>query len=160
VRSVVRLYPGPPIWVSFRKPGRLVGRGRVRGAVAQLGERLICIQEVAGSIPTSSTSFTKSAPRALAAGQSAIYVRVRSVPGGFRLYPGPPVRFVIWLGFVKFLKPEDGSRRLLDCRRSLVPFGSFRMANGFVSQKRSNRWDAAAFYQASRRFQQGSLTIE
>jgi hypothetical protein len=25
------------------------------GAVAQLGERLICIQEVAGSIPTSST---------------------------------------------------------------------------------------------------------
>jgi hypothetical protein len=27
------------------------------GAVAQLGERLICIQEVAGSIPTSSTRF-------------------------------------------------------------------------------------------------------
>jgi hypothetical protein len=27
------------------------------GAVAQLGERLICIQEVAGSIPTSSTSY-------------------------------------------------------------------------------------------------------
>jgi hypothetical protein len=28
------------------------------GAVAQLGERLICIQEVAGSIPTSSTSVS------------------------------------------------------------------------------------------------------
>ncbi len=28
------------------------------GAVAQLGERLICIQEVAGSIPTSSTSLS------------------------------------------------------------------------------------------------------
>ena len=49
------------------------------GAVAQLGERLICIQEVAGSIPTSSTSsFGKTdwlrfvnAPRALATGQSA-----------------------------------------------------------------------------------------
>ena len=27
----------------------------IEGAVAQLGERLICIQEVAGSIPTSST---------------------------------------------------------------------------------------------------------
>jgi hypothetical protein len=27
------------------------------GAVAQLGERLICIQEVAGSIPVSSTKF-------------------------------------------------------------------------------------------------------
>jgi hypothetical protein len=30
------------------------------GAVAQLGERLICIQEVAGSIPTSSTRWYKS----------------------------------------------------------------------------------------------------
>jgi hypothetical protein len=30
-----------------------------QGAVAQLGERLICIQEVAGSIPTSSTSLAK-----------------------------------------------------------------------------------------------------
>jgi hypothetical protein len=29
------------------------------GAVAQLGERLICIQEVAGSIPTSSTRLGK-----------------------------------------------------------------------------------------------------
>jgi hypothetical protein len=31
------------------------------GAVAQLGERLICIQEVAGSIPTSSTSLLSAA---------------------------------------------------------------------------------------------------
>ncbi len=30
------------------------------GAVAQLGERLICIQEVAGSIPTSSTSLLQA----------------------------------------------------------------------------------------------------
>jgi hypothetical protein len=30
------------------------------GAVAQLGERLICIQEVAGSIPTSSTTLSCS----------------------------------------------------------------------------------------------------
>ncbi len=30
-----------------------------KGAVAQLGERLICIQEVAGSIPTSSTSVVE-----------------------------------------------------------------------------------------------------
>ena len=29
----------------------------ILGAVAQLGERLICIQEVAGSIPTSSTKW-------------------------------------------------------------------------------------------------------
>jgi hypothetical protein len=34
------------------------------GAVAQLGERLICIQEVAGSIPTSSTNnWSALAPR-------------------------------------------------------------------------------------------------
>ena len=33
-----------------------VVRASSNGAVAQLGERLICIQEVAGSIPTSSTS--------------------------------------------------------------------------------------------------------
>jgi len=39
----------------FGKPG--VKPGLTSGAVAQLGERLICIQEVAGSIPTSSTSF-------------------------------------------------------------------------------------------------------
>ena len=32
------------------------------GAVAQLGERLICIQEVAGSIPTSSTSLKQTGP--------------------------------------------------------------------------------------------------
>ena len=31
-----------------------------QGAVAQLGERLICIQEVAGSIPTSSTKWACS----------------------------------------------------------------------------------------------------
>jgi hypothetical protein len=29
----------------------------IQGAVAQLGERLICIQEVVGSIPISSTSL-------------------------------------------------------------------------------------------------------
>ncbi len=40
-----------------------IGRSKLEGAVAQLGERLICIQEVAGSIPTSSTSF--AAPNVL-----------------------------------------------------------------------------------------------
>ena len=38
---------------------RLTEHSNHNGAVAQLGERLICIQEVAGSIPTSSTSFSK-----------------------------------------------------------------------------------------------------
>ena len=39
---------------------------KLRGAVAQLGERLICIQEVLGSIPISSTS--KRTKRACSSG--------------------------------------------------------------------------------------------
>jgi hypothetical protein len=35
--------------------------GQSSGAVAQLGERLICIQEVIGSIPFSSTSIKRTA---------------------------------------------------------------------------------------------------
>ena len=42
---MVRVHAGPLDLLSFN------------GAVAQLGEHLICIQEVAGSIPVSSTSF-------------------------------------------------------------------------------------------------------
>ena len=44
-RSVVRVHAGPLDLLPTI----------VYGAVAQLGERLICIQEVAGSIPVSST---------------------------------------------------------------------------------------------------------
>ncbi len=44
-RSVVRVHAGP-LDLSSQI---------IFGAVAQLGERLICIQEVAGSIPVSST---------------------------------------------------------------------------------------------------------
>ena len=41
------------------EPVRRLPTSEVLGAVAQLGERLICIQEVAGSIPTSSTRCVK-----------------------------------------------------------------------------------------------------
>ena len=41
VRSEVQVFLGPPI----------------KGGLAQLGERLICIQEVSGSIPLSSTKL-------------------------------------------------------------------------------------------------------
>ena len=34
------------------------GEHPAKGALAQLGERLICIQEVSGSIPLGSTSFS------------------------------------------------------------------------------------------------------
>src|SRR5579885_2078337 len=52
---------GPRIGRLKTKAEERAGRGSratdhgKEGAVAQLGERLICIQEVAGSIPTSST---------------------------------------------------------------------------------------------------------
>ena len=42
MRSVVRAHSGPPFPIS--------------GGLAQLGERLICIQEVSGSIPLFSTT--------------------------------------------------------------------------------------------------------
>ncbi len=41
----------------------IANRQGQEGAVAQLGERLICIQEVAGSIPTSSTSVQSCSGR-------------------------------------------------------------------------------------------------
>ena len=45
VRSEVQVLPGPPSFPT----------GRVSGAVAQLGERLLCKQDVVGSIPSGST---------------------------------------------------------------------------------------------------------
>ena len=43
----MQLLPDPPI----------SGDDEARGAIAQLGERLLCKQEVIGSIPIGSTSF-------------------------------------------------------------------------------------------------------
>ena len=44
---MVRIHPDPPTGLP--------------GAIAQLGERLLCKQEVTGSIPVGSTRFTQSA---------------------------------------------------------------------------------------------------
>jgi hypothetical protein len=49
VRSVVRVYPDPPL-------SALQEEQEVKGAIAQLGEHLLCKQGVVGSIPTGSTS--------------------------------------------------------------------------------------------------------
>ena len=46
VRSEVQVFPGPPYFFCLRV-----------GGVAQLGERLLCTQEVVGSIPSASTIF-------------------------------------------------------------------------------------------------------
>jgi hypothetical protein len=72
VRSEVQIFPGPPAFarVSEAKAGDCCARASVRqaslslrlesaaeqGAIAQLGERLLCKQEVVGSIPSGSTS--------------------------------------------------------------------------------------------------------
>jgi hypothetical protein len=55
VRSVVRIYPGPPT----------LPQAPTRGAVAQLGEHLLCKQGVNGSIPFSSTRFSFTVSRSL-----------------------------------------------------------------------------------------------
>jgi hypothetical protein len=53
---MVRIHPDPPeqgTGARQQGPGR---GGTQNGAVAQLGERLLCKQEAVGSIPSSSTS--------------------------------------------------------------------------------------------------------
>ncbi len=63
MRSVVQLHLGPRNLTNKllgAAQQKSVGPPRKkRGAVAQLGERLVCNQEVAGSIPTSSTSSSE-----------------------------------------------------------------------------------------------------
>ena len=51
---MVRIHPDPP--VSEAGTGNKLSAPR-RGAVAQLGERLLCKQEAVGSIPSGSTSI-------------------------------------------------------------------------------------------------------
>ena len=51
---MVRIHPDPPTKRASRRE-----RLRSGGAIAQLGERLLCKQEVIGSIPIGSTSFSK-----------------------------------------------------------------------------------------------------
>ena len=48
---MVRIHPDPP---GIRESAA-GGRGQCGGAVAQLGERLLCKQEAVGSIPSGST---------------------------------------------------------------------------------------------------------
>ena len=51
---MVRIHPDPP--TDRRRPGWGGAVDPRRGAIAQLGERLLCKQEVTGSIPVGSTS--------------------------------------------------------------------------------------------------------
>ena len=51
----MQLLPDPPISEESSIDPFLKDEGR--GAIAQLGERLVCNQKVTGSIPVGSTSF-------------------------------------------------------------------------------------------------------
>ena len=59
---MVQIHPDPPVSdnANKRKRNVLPGyvEGRYQGAIAQLGERLPCTQEVGGSIPPSSTIYS------------------------------------------------------------------------------------------------------
>ena len=59
--------------------------GREIGGVAQLGERLVCNQEVIGSIPFTSTSIEIT-------GQSLQSLAEGSCPGGGALEPSATIR--------------------------------------------------------------------
>ena len=50
MRSEVQILPDPPLVLERGEQGNSLD-----GAIAQLGERLLCKQEVVGSIPTGST---------------------------------------------------------------------------------------------------------
>ena len=53
---MVRIHPDPPTAFARRVGARGARAASDRGAVAQLGEHLLCKQGVVGSIPISSTS--------------------------------------------------------------------------------------------------------
>ncbi len=62
VRSEVQVFPGPPAFAALAAVAGLVGRLRFPfvfwyGAIAQLGERVLCKHEVVGSIPSGSTRW-------------------------------------------------------------------------------------------------------
>ena len=60
MRSEVQVFPGPPIpGIRCQVSGTVLDYLSLisDGAIAQLGERLLCKQEVVGSIPSGSTSL-------------------------------------------------------------------------------------------------------
>jgi hypothetical protein len=64
VGSVVQVHPDPP--TNWAAPDRITPPWDAiptAGAIAQLGERLLCKQEVTGSIPVGSTRLFASMKR-------------------------------------------------------------------------------------------------
>ena len=101
---MVRIHPDPPLRESARVQGRAARRkGGPDGAVAQLGERLLCKQEVVGSIPSSSTS-------------SGVRHQVSGIRDPQWMCAAPAVRKV---------KPRDQT----PAARPLLPSGVFGQSN-------------------------------
>ena len=74
MRSEVQILPGPPsraigrpVWVSRFAPAEedTAPTASSNGGIAQLGERLLCKQEVVGSIPSASTIIYRASPRGI-----------------------------------------------------------------------------------------------
>ena len=98
MRSVVRIYPDPPRSAAARSvPDQ-------DGAIAQLGERLLCKQEVGGSIPPGSTSIREQRSRG----------RVASTPLFSAGLPAEPL-FKKMGNVVKALHERECVRALLGC---------------------------------------------
>ena len=90
MRSVVRIYLGPP-FSSQKDEGRRQSPGALTstfcpltsdvrtGAVAQLGEHLLCKQRVVGSIPISSTNYRRESKIASINGECNSGLRSASI---------------------------------------------------------------------------------
>src|SRR5438045_7221765 len=65
---------------GFARSSRLEARSCSQGAVAQLGERLVCNQEATGSIPVSSTKIPRVEKRVMARTLVKLVEKVRGVP--------------------------------------------------------------------------------
>ena len=57
--SVVQVHPDPPETLAEEQSKSAFRTGNPKGAIAQLGERLLCKQEVTGSIPVGSTRIVR-----------------------------------------------------------------------------------------------------
>jgi hypothetical protein len=122
VRSKVQIFPGPPAlgvryfrhrqedigtsgWgprvstvFDLRPPHPRLTSGscRLDGAIAQLGERLLCKQEVVGSIPSGSTSLAPP----------DCEMRPRSKRTGFRCHRGSGLLDIVKKGYAQDAGPD------------------------------------------------------
>ena len=69
---MVRIHPDPPTKAGTRHEAR---EADSRGAIVQLGERLLCKQEVTGSIPVGSTSTRRGTSNRLRARDRLVLLR-------------------------------------------------------------------------------------